>query len=529
MNYKNPTASVDPYVSKIWNCLKYEVRNGEVTETINATLDVIRSMTTRLAGEPLRNFVLTVLRECTDDLSNAAYTEKAGKLLVCTASASPGAFSLIIAPTVKHAVENLRHAEARDHKRDILALLNSILGVRSLFVEGGLDLGKEDKDAIESSESVLQLLYDDAYKQSLHSDPTVSKKAVEGMGLLASQASVSSIHALLLNDEALHIIASALIDLLTDRLSDVVDEVVVALQRVVMVWPPALDALLARIVDVTKSLDGTEDSVDYLVRLTSRLAFIACSELPRSPESTFDYLTKLASQLVQSLDNLLTTSERPSRLWTVYPAALQSALRYFRDALNNKFEVDTTSLEFPESVSADTWAEQQFEQGDNTPEQLYNRFFLISLHFIRLLYRRSTRLVATDGLTRLALSEEIAKQGPASDQWRDQYLHLISSVATLTVQQMSQAQQSQLRLYEDVATLFRGRNKDPGGGDLEYRDVVLKPVQDPSVYGTGDLGNLPPASAREQRFPIALSLGILQPLYPKVVESLVSYPRFFFW
>ncbi|PKS07911.1 hypothetical protein jhhlp_006520 [Lomentospora prolificans] len=516
VRYKDPTNSVEPYVTKIWNCLKYEVRNGEVTETINTTLEVIRAMTGKLTGEPLRNFILTVLRECTDDLSNPTFAEKAGKLLVCTASATPGAFVLIVAPTVKHTVEDLRHAKARDHKRDLLALLNSILEVRSLFVGEKVELAVEDKDSMQSTESVLHSLYGDAYKPNLHADPVVSRKAVEGMGLLASQTSVASPDALLLEEEACSSISSTLIDLLTDRVSDVVDDTVVALQKVVMAWPDAFDALLSRVIEVIKTLDATDDSVDYLVRLTSRLSFIACSELPKKPEATFNYFTKLSTQLVDHLNDCIAASEGLTKMWTVYPAALQSAMRYFRDALDSKLDVDITTLEFQQSTTADSWVEQNFNEGDTTPEELYNRFFLISLQLTHQLYRQSTQLDASGPFPRLLLSGDTTKKG---GEWRDRYLHLVSSVATLTIGQMSQAQQFRLRLYEDVVTLFRGRDQIPGT-DSQYRSVALKPVQDPSVYAEGDTENLPPENARGQRFPIALSLGILQPLYPKVVESL---------
>ncbi|CAI4213713.1 unnamed protein product [Parascedosporium putredinis] len=512
---KDPAASVEPYVAKIWNCLKYEVRNGEVTESINTTL------------------------ECTDDLSNPTFAENAGKLLVCAASASPGAFVLILAPTVKHAVEDLRHARARDHKRDLLALLNAVLEVRSLMVGGAMELTPEDREAMKATEPILHSLYDDAYKPNLHADAVVSKKAVEGMGLLASQSSVVSSlpDAPLLSEEAGDAIASTLVDLLTDRVSDVADEVVLALQKIVMVRPEVLDAILRRVVEVTKSLgDGAttttiddnhddDDSVDYLVQLTSRLAFIACSELPKKPESAFVYFSKLASHLLSCLDDAVAASDTVSRTWSVYPAALQSAMRYFREALDARLDVDVAALEFDASVTADGWAEQDFEEAGGAaaaaaPEELYNRFFLISLQLARRLYRQSTRLVdAEEGGpgVRLVLEEKLTKKGAVG---RAQYLYLVSSIATLTIGQMSEAQQSRLRLHEDAVTLFRGRDRVGGAEGTEYRDVALVPVQDVAVYAQGDVENLPPQSAREQRFPLALSPGILQPLYPKVAELL---------
>merc|ERR1712054_11611 len=40
--YKNPEQTVNPYVDSIWSSLKYEVRNGEIEDTIWATLEVLK-------------------------------------------------------------------------------------------------------------------------------------------------------------------------------------------------------------------------------------------------------------------------------------------------------------------------------------------------------------------------------------------------------------------------------------------------------------------------------------------------------
>src|SRR5690242_5335897 len=99
-SYSHPAQSVHPYIDDIWTNLKYEVRNGEVEETIQATLEVIRALAKRLEGKALTDFVLTVQRECVDDLSNPTYTAQAGKLLMAVLSASPEAFAIMVYPIV---------------------------------------------------------------------------------------------------------------------------------------------------------------------------------------------------------------------------------------------------------------------------------------------------------------------------------------------------------------------------------------------------------------------------------------------
>ncbi|SPN97774.1 uncharacterized protein DNG_01287 [Cephalotrichum gorgonifer] len=554
VRYQTPQASVVPFVSKIWNCLKYEVRNGEVEETINATLEMIRAMAARLEGDALRNFILTVLRECLDDLSNPTYAAQAGKLLVCTASASVSAFVLILSPAAKQVMEDLRHTKSRDHKRDLLSLLNAILGVRSLFTNGEAGISGDDLVAMELTEPVLHSLFDLAYKPCLQSpDALVSKKAVEGMGILVEQKSSASKDKLLLDDETCTVISSSLIDRLVNPMDDLVDEVVVALQKVVMAWPPALSALIDRSLGALTSPSVKEGSAEDLTALTSRLAFIACSELPKKPADTFTYFISLASQLLKNLGLLLDGPETSMELLTVYPAALQTAMRYLRDALDARLQTDVSNLEFPEAITNQTWgtyvstkypalvsidaplsepekmdcSEDPSSTGSTTlePSQAYNDYFLICLHISRQLYRRSTRVVVPgdEGSSPfLALSEEISRAGDSVGNWQGQYIHLVSSLATFTVGLLSQSQQSRLRLHEDVIALFRGGDivSSPLGGEARLKDTLLAPTQPSSVYEKQGLGDLPPRSSLKQCFPIPLALGILQPLHQKVVASL---------
>lgn len=543
-----------PYVNNIWNCLKYEVRNGEVDETINATLETIRAMASRLEGDALRNFILTVLRECLDDLSNPAYAAQAGKLLVCTASANAGAFVLVVSPAAKQAMEDLRHTKSRDHKRDLLALLNAVLQVRSLFTGG--DITGEDRAGMESTEPVINSLFDLAYKPCLQSpDAIVSRKAVEGMGILMGQSSSASREKLLLDDATCTAISSSLIERLVNPTEDLVDEVVVALQKVVMAWPPAFTALMDESLGASSSPGVKEGPAEDHTALTSRLAYIACSELPTRPADAFSYFIGLISRLCRNLSALLDRPETSAEYLIVYPAALQSAMRYFKDALDERLQTGISDLEFPAEVSHETWTEYICKRyavwnqiGDSAsegeklggdvqspfadamalePSVTYNDYFLVCLYITRCLYRRSTQAAMDNDQTPLpllTLTSEVSKPDASAGHWQGQYLHLVSSLATFAIGQISQSQQSKLKLHEEVVTLFRGEESAPvpGGGESTLRDVLLRPSQPLSAYEKNDLGDLPPSGSMKQRFPISLSLGVLQPLHSKVVESLVS-------
>lgn len=535
-----------PFVDRIWNCLKYEVRNGEVDETINATLETLRAMAARLEGNALRDFILTVLRECLDDLSNSTYAAQAGKLLVCTASATVGAFVLVLSPAAKQAMEDLRKTTSRDHKRDLLAFLNAILQVRSLFTGGEEDLSGEARAGMESTEPVLHSLFDLAYKPCLQSpDAVVSRKAVEGLGLLVGQSSSASREQRLLDDATCTAISSNLIERLVNPTDDLVDEVVIALQKVVMAWPPAFATLVER--SLGAGADGNINSDEALTAITSRLAFISCSEVPRRPADAFTYFIGLNLRLCLNLSTLLGNPGTPGDTLVVYPAALQSVIRYFRDALDEKLQADTSKLEFPAEVSHESWTEYISTKypvlrqlGQSSPEteeanagvqspytalettEVYNDYLLVCLFITRWLYHRSTSFSAGNdqgSLPSLTLSDEVSQ--PAAS-WQGQYLHLSSSLATFTINQLSQSQQSKLMLHEEVVSLFRGGETASPGDGSRLRDVLLKPSQPPSVYESKDIDHIPSQSFLEQRFPIPLSLGILQPLHPKVVGSLVS-------
>lgn len=547
MGYKDSQASVAPFVDRIWNCLKYEVRNGEVDETINATLETLRAMAAELEGDALRNFILTVLRECLDDLSNPTYAAQAGKLLVCTASATVGAFVLVLSPAAKQAMEDLRKTRSRDHKCDLLSFLNAILQVRSLFTGGEEDLSGEARAGMESTEPVLHSLFDLAYKPCLQSpDAVVSRKAVEGLGILVGQSSSASAEHRLLDDATCTAISSNLIERLVNPADDLVDEVVIALQKVVMAWPPAFVTLVERSLDA--SADATNKSVEDLTALTSRLAFISCSGVPRRPADAFSYFIGLSLRLCLNLSILLEKPDTPRDALVIYPAALQSAVRYFKDALDERLQADASKLEFPADVSYETWTEYISTRypvlkqiGQSSPEteeanaviqspytaleptEVYNDYLLICLFITRWLYHRSTSFSVGDdqgSSPSLTLSGEVSQ---SAGSWQGQFLHLISSLTTFTISQLSQSQQSKLMLHEEVVSLFRGSETVSPGDGSRLRDVLLKHSQPLPVYESKDMDHVPAQSSLKQRFPISLSLGILQPLHPNVVGSLVSW------
>ncbi|RYP91398.1 hypothetical protein DL770_002443 [Monosporascus sp. CRB-9-2] len=131
--YTHPKQSVAPYADQIWSSLKYEVRNGEVSDTVEATLKTISSLTRRLDEDDLRSFFNNAWRDIAEDISSPTYAAQAGRLLVGIVGASVKSFSMIT-PALSHVQTTIKTSKSATHRRDLLALLNSILLVRSHLV-----------------------------------------------------------------------------------------------------------------------------------------------------------------------------------------------------------------------------------------------------------------------------------------------------------------------------------------------------------------------------------------------------------
>ncbi|KAH9887783.1 Dos2-interacting transcription regulator of RNA-Pol-II-domain-containing protein [Xylariomycetidae sp. FL2044] len=130
-SYEHPKQSVVPFVDQIWSSLKYEVRNGEVPDTIKATLKVIGTLVKRLDVEELRPFIATCWRDLVEDLSNPTYTAQSGRLLIAIAGATPESFAAAAPHAVHHLQKTVRNTLSLPHRNQALTILNSLLVIRS--------------------------------------------------------------------------------------------------------------------------------------------------------------------------------------------------------------------------------------------------------------------------------------------------------------------------------------------------------------------------------------------------------------
>ncbi|KAF7564082.1 hypothetical protein G7046_g78 [Stylonectria norvegica] len=493
VEYSHPELAVIPYVDRIWSSLKYEVRNGEIEDTIWGTLEVLKTLATRLQGNNLRDYTLTVTRDCVNDLSNTAYTAAAGRSLVSVLSAKPSAFVLMVSPVITHVKENLRHPKVSMHSQDLLKILYVILETRILLVDA--EMSTEDREDFAAVDTIIKSLYNDVYntpvqlgsKSNASQDEIkIATQAVQGAGALVRQrpAKFSGLSDgngpnRLLPEETCSQICEALFSILVQSITDqsqlseaddLVDETTKALQRAVRSYPSGFKPLADKSISIIRSSwqdRGDSDASEIIPALGSHLAFVGCSELPKTPAEGFSHFIYYTQSLLSELLHALDAKAEP-RVWCALAGAIQSLVRYFNDACLQSKAQDVLPFngEAWQQRISDTYPALNGNDGiaakvqgpispTSSAAEIRNEFLLVGLFVVRQLYRRATITVeahSNTGKRALSLSDDFRGSDQASEY---QYLHLISVLAGFIVHEMSEAQQLSLKIEEYAFTLFR--------------------------------------------------------------------------
>ncbi|KPM45998.1 hypothetical protein AK830_g519 [Neonectria ditissima] len=498
--YSNPDQSISPYTNQIWGSLKYEVRNGEIEDTIWGTLEVLKSLTTRLKGDSLRDYTLAVTRDCVTDLANTTYTSSSGRLLVSVLSAKPSAFVLMAAPAITHIKENLRHPKAPMHSQDLLKILYVILETRILLADA--EMSAEDREDFAAIDPFFKPLYNEIYKAIVekgsksnvsYDDIKIVSQAVQGAGALVCQRPAKSFSPSseprdatserLLPEAACSEICESLFAIIlrsgsenapSEGFDDLVSETTKALQRAIRSYAGGFQPLVDQAMSIIRSSwqnQTNEEAPRTIIDLGAHLAFVGCSELPQIVSNGlihfFYYIKSLLSELFAALDAKATPN-----VWCSLAATIQSTVRYFNDACLAKnpdkelsFDGESWSLRIQEKYPelAQLGSDQNGSSGESqhlvpqtsSAAEVRNEFLLVSLFVARQLYRRATKTVESDsssGKRALTLSEDFSDVDRASE---NQYLHLISALAGFVVHEMSEAQQVALKAYNFAIGLFR--------------------------------------------------------------------------
>ena len=524
--YHEPQESITPYTNRIWTSLKYEVRNGEVEDTIWATLEVLKALTTRLEGDDLRDYTLNVTRDCVTDLATAMYANAAGRLLISVLSAKPDAFVLMVAPTVTHIKENLRHPKSPTHSLDLLKVLHVLLESRLLVTD--LDMTEPQRTDFAAVDGVFKSLYADVYQTHLQlgtmaevyeDSVKMATEAVEGVGALLSQRNVGpqgETSAFLIPESSCSEACGALFTIATRPWSDqdrnagsdsLVNEATISLQRIVKLHPQAYGDLVSRGMTLVQHsrAASTEDAAESRRSIISLLAFVGCSTLS-DPNATFSHFLQLLDaakcELYASLN-----SQASTQSWCSALEGIHSVMRYFNDACLEKaateyaqssreFSLTRISNDYPQIAAVrDTAQESGAMDIDyqsprlGSAKEAREDALLVGTLLCSQLYKRATKL----NNVRLELGSDF--QGANRHEER-QYLYLLAELAGFLIREMDESQQASLQVEQFSLNLFHDK--------IDFAQSTSWEWLTSTILNT-------------------LSFGILESLRPSRLSKLVSY------
>ncbi|KAG4282908.1 hypothetical protein FPRO06_09581 [Fusarium proliferatum] len=548
--YSHPQKAIAPYADQVWGSLKYEVRNGEIEDTIWGTLEVLKSLTRRLTGDSLRDYTLSVTRDCVPDLATTMYASSAGRLMVSVLSSKPSAFVLMAAPVITHIKENLRHPKAPVHTQDLLKVLHVILETRFLLVD--TNMAAEDREDFAAIDSFFKSLYEDVFKNPVnlgskpdasYDDIKVATQAVPGAGVLVCQRPSKSldlsengardISQRLLPESTCSEICSSLFAILkksgpgytrTSGGDELINDAAQALQRAIRYFPRGFNGLVDESLSIIRSSrqnGNVTDTVETIKTLGGLVAYLGSSELPFTPRDGFDHFIYSIRAFLSELFDSLESKSDPE-IWCALVATIQSTIRYFNDAClaknpDKEFSIEDEPLQkigstYPalSLLGGETVAESspgyhsRVSQSASVAE-IRSEFLLITLLIARQLYRRATKVIDTHtqtGKQALSLSDDFANVDEVSGH---QYLHLISTLAGFVIHEFSETQQTSLKAESFAISLFRDES-------------ITVPKTAPEAQSSLENGSSWSWLASEA--PNVLAFGILQALQPSAVSRL---------
>lgn len=542
--YENPQASVVPYIKKIWGSLKYEVRNGEVKESIDATIEVLRAIARKLDGSKthkhevtlLKNYIDLVFGDCKDDLSNPTYTKQAGLLLLTVVTASIKGYVFYNASFIDIIRQNLRQPKSPTHTRDLLLLVNSILKTRiELFKNRKVGHPDDEEQLRSEPRTHLVSLFHDVYlpiwtgkaSESDSKESDVLKQVALGLGLLVSQQAldtkgeVSLLCSGAICFEICNLLTVTLVKPLTLSSNDnqsqdatLEDDVVLALRTIIMSYTDGYGHILKPARKEIQKRDWTgpsEYSLEALKILLSRLAFIGCSEIPTQvksdtePEHPYSPLRHYDAWL-RTLVYLFPLSAQSLTANSYILSSLHASVIWFRDACEARYGTGALAQY---SNSDKNWL-AEFEQlpgtffsqaegqsilpdevassfGEDDPET-YLQFLRLSLFIVRGFYKGAN------------------SEAP----WSEQALVQLAQTAALVVRSLDEKLQVSCNLAREAFSLFKTSEDKPCASPLSglltvgilqglHPDAMTELYQpggvaEKFICDTSDLGSSPRAS-----------------------------------
>ncbi|KAI1807317.1 Dos2-interacting transcription regulator of RNA-Pol-II-domain-containing protein [Daldinia bambusicola] len=553
VQYEHPKQSVVPSVDKIWSSLKYEVRNGEIADTIKATLKVIRSLTSRLDEDELRSFLASSWRDLVEDISSPTYTAQAGRLLVAISGAGPQSFSTITPQAISHIQSTLKHTQSTSHKQELVALLNSILTIRSHLV----DTLKDNADTNGSpgllndelfGDSLFSEVYAPLWEETSGAKVTeqggVFKKVLEGLATLAGQRSSDTgssrqlcspptcekIFNWLATPSIIYPLeGKQLNESNSEANQDIRDAAVTALKEAVPLYPPAFQLLLQQYLSSLKVAYKQQLAL-YELPLEIKLVTGTLCEVGVSGSLEKSLLLSNSVSLINALlEGLLwmLSVQTPIRYWTALICSIHfSIIQSLGSISEQKLNV---SQQRPHSITKEWHSEfiqgienagaprldlnksgnpelvtKALEQPEVQDIDVHKRLLSYSLSIVEQLYRRFTTVQYhsaenSGGRPQIGLSKDF-KEGHDSSTEQDICLHQLGLLAASVVRALNGDEQKALDLGKNAFILFHEVDSDNANvsTNLPLENIGVSPLDE---FRTAPL-----------------SMGILQGLHPGAMD-----------
>ncbi|KAK8049557.1 DNA repair transcription protein [Apiospora phragmitis] len=525
--YEHTAQGVVPYANQIWASLKYEVRNGEIRDTIDATLKAIGTLAKRLPEADLRTFFSAAWRDLGDDLSNATYT------------------IILIVSRDRHAshYHYTETNETESHQADILALLNSLLQVRSALTDvTGESVNLKD-------ELFGDQLFEDGYARIWDSGagPYVLAKAMDGMASLASQRTGGPNPQLICSQQVCEKIFRWL----------ALPSIIYPLEGKSLVQNASEEDSLAICNAATTALRRAVPSIrlgfnnwclifchkaTLLNAVALRLARIGCSATVRIGSPWLNSLV-LINGFLQGLHGLL--KEAPV-YWIAILDAIHMAILRSADTLAVLLSgKDSMSIPGDRATSGQPWITgiDNYIQGlpqidldqlgdlnlalkslgdlEGDAVSSFKQFQGYSIHVVAQLYRRFTSIKSGFGASSLidaphdnviGLSTDFRLDSSDEVEQQDRFLYQLARMATSVMRSLSEDIQQELELVLETSVMFHGKGSESESAN--FRSQVSQSFQ------TDNQGYRITFSPADDYRTAPLGLGILQGLWPGALSTI---------
>ncbi|KAH8675443.1 Dos2-interacting transcription regulator of RNA-Pol-II-domain-containing protein [Xylariales sp. PMI_506] len=558
--YENAKQNVFPYADQIWSSLKYEVRNGEIQDTVAATLKTISTLAKRLDAEDLQQFFSTAWSDLSEDLSNTNYTSQAGQLLTAIAGASHEAFSLAMKTSIPHIEQNLKQTKPNSLQSELLSLLNAVLLVRSALIDSQDGSGYLQDSLF--GDNLFNGIYARIWSEWTQSQtspdrPGIMSKLIDGMSYLVIQKSSDGQRTMLCSNTVCSRIFSSLgspaviyplegrrflqgsNETEQEELSSAAGR---ALARVAPLYPIGYQQLISQFLGSTtiiaEKYAPSASQAEALREAGSRLAIIGCSAIVESTSPLLNFVS-LINTLLVGLDRVLRASVL---YWTPVIDAIHISILQSFASLTAKLtekHLDQLSLSSTD-IKSHEWYDQfhlqvagipQIDKADigsleKTSEALgnlqsdevsaYIQFKGYALFVVAQIYRRVVSVKQNPNGSSRSYTKEL---GPdfsnlPADKHQDQFLYQLGRMATSVIRTFSEEEQKSLLLLEDVFLMFHGETK-------ELRSEIYSSLFD--VHDEPSTG-LIRDSAQFRTAPLAM--GIMQALWPNVLSDVYTQGSF---